>query len=114
MINQGDIAWLDLDPQSGHEQKGRRPVVVVSNNDFHLVTNSKLAMICPITNTKRNNVFHIELDNRTETTGFIMCEQVKVLDISTRNLKHIEVLSISILNKVLDRVQAISAVNTHD
>jgi len=65
MIQQGVIAWLDLDPQSGHEQKGRRPVVVVSNSDFHIITGHKLAMVCPITNTARGNLLHVELDKQT-------------------------------------------------
>lgn len=107
-LKQGSIAWLDLDPQSGHEQKGRRPVVVVSNNDFHMMTNNKLAMVCPITNTTRGNLLHVGLDNQTKTTGYIMCEQVKVLDITTRNYKHIEALSYSKLMDVVERVQAIT------
>jgi len=108
VINQGDIAWLDLDPQSGHEQKGRRPVIVVSNSDFHLITGSKLAMVCPITNTGRANLLHVELDKQTQTAGFIMCEQAKVLDITARNYKFIEAVPIAVLTKVLNRVQAIS------
>ena len=112
MINQGDIAWLDLDPQSGHEQKGRRPVIVVSNSDFHLITGSKLAMVCPITNTGRANLLHVELDKYTHTTGFIMCEQAKVLDITTRNYKFIEEAPLAVLAKVLNRVQAISLPDT--
>ena len=108
MINQGDIAWLDLDPQSGHEQKGRRPVIVVSNSDFHLLTNNKLAMVCPITNSGRANLLHVELDKQTHTTGYIMCEQAKVLDITTRNYKFIEKAPAAILTKVQNRVQAIS------
>ena len=112
MINQGDIAWLDLDPQSGHEQSGRRPVVVVSNNDFHLVTNNKMAMVCPITNTGRANLLHVKLDTQMNTTGFIMCEQVKVLDITTRNYEFKEKIPHAILVKVLDRVQEISLLDT--
>jgi len=112
MINQGDIAWLDLDPQSGHEQKGRRPVIVVSNSDFHLITGSKLAMVCPITSTGRANLLHVELDKQTHTAGFIMCEQAKVLDITTRNYKFIEEAPTAVLIKVLNRVQAISLPDT--
>ena len=112
MINQGDIAWLDLDPQSGHEQKGRRPVMVVSNEDFHILTSGKLAMVCPITNTGRANLLHVELDKQTCTTGYIMCEQAKVLDITTRNYVFIEVAPAAILAKVLNRVQAISLPST--
>ena len=112
MIKQGDIAWLDLDPQSGHEQKGRRPVVVISNSDFHFVTGNKMAMICPITNTGRANLVHVELDEQTDTTGFIMCEQVKVLDITTRNYEFREKIPTAILIKILDRVQAFSLLDT--
>ena len=108
MINQGDILWLDLDPQSGHEQKGRRPVVVISNRDFHLITRNKLAMICPITNTGRSNLLHVELNEDLATTGFVMCEQAKVLDITSRNYEFKERIPFNILDKILTRVQAIS------
>jgi len=108
MITQGDVAWLDLDPQSGHEQKGRRPVIVVSNSDFHLLTGGKLAMVCPITNTGRANLLHVKLDQQMQTTGFVMCEQAKVLDIATRNYAFIEKAPSTVLTDVLNRVQAIS------
>jgi mRNA interferase MazF len=64
---QGDIIVIDFDPQAGHEQKGRRPCLVVSNNQFYMRT--KLAMVCPITNTVSGFPMHILLDNRTKTTG---------------------------------------------
>lgn len=47
----GDLAYMNLDPQIGHEQYGRRPVVVVSNTSFNKMTG--FASICPITNTVR-------------------------------------------------------------
>ena len=69
-------------------------------------------MVCPITNTGRANLLHVELDKRTHTTGFIMCEQAKVLDITTRNYKFIEEAPLAVLTKVLNRVQAISLPDT--
>lgn len=51
IFEQGDIVYLDFDPQSGHEQKGRRPALVISNNLFNRV--SSLTMVCPITHTDR-------------------------------------------------------------
>ena len=53
MVNQGDIIILNFDPQSGHEQKGRRPALVVSNNKFQKYFGNN-SIICPITNTTRN------------------------------------------------------------
>lgn len=97
---QGDIITLEFDPQAGHEQKGRRPALVVSNNTFNSFT--KIAMVCPITNTNRNFPLHVSLDERTKTTGFIMCEQVKSLDINARNALYNEKAPTDIMEEVLD------------
>lgn len=84
-FSQGDIITINFDPQSGHEQKGRRPALVLSN-DF-LNNHSALALVCPITNTNKNHPFHIKFDERTQTTGVILCDQVKMLDVKARNAK---------------------------
>ena len=82
VFEQGDIVYLDFDPQSGHEQKGRRPALVVSNNLFNRV--SSLTMVCPITHTDRGHPFHIRLDERTRTDGVVMCDQARMLDLPSR------------------------------
>lgn len=97
---QGDIVFLEFDPQAGHEQKGKRPALVVSNNTFNKFT--KIAMVCPITNTNRNSPLHVELDERTKTTGVIMCEQVKALDIHARNASFYEKAPKEIVEEVVD------------
>lgn len=83
VFEQGDIIYLDFDPQSGHEQRGRRPALVLSNNVYNRFNN--LLMVCPITNTDRGLPFHVKLDARTKTTGVIMCDQARTLDVSARN-----------------------------
>ena len=100
--SQGDIIILDFDPQAGHEQKGRRPALIVSNSQFHKRTN--MAMVCPITNNISEFPTHIALDNRTVTTGEIMCEQVKCLDILARNISYKETVSEDILNEAIDLI----------
>lgn len=97
---QGDILLLEFDPQAGHEQKGRRPAFVVSNNIFNQFT--KVAMVCPITNTNRGFPLHVPLDGRTKTKGVIMCEQIKSLDIAARNASFIEKAPGDILDEVVD------------
>jgi mRNA interferase MazF len=87
MVNQGDVIWLAFDPQAGHEQKGRRPALVVSNETFNNF--SSLTIVCPITNRNKDYPFHIELDDRTKTTGVILCDQVRTLDINVRNYAYI-------------------------
>jgi mRNA interferase MazF len=100
MVKQGFLIWLDFDPQAGHEQKGRRPALVISNeifNDF-----SKMAIVCPITNTNKDYPFHVKLDGRTKTTGVILSDQVKTVDISARNYEVIEKVPDDILLEVID------------
>lgn len=84
-IKQGDIIVMDFDPQKGYEQSGRRPALVISNDILN--HHSAMAIVCPITNTNINHPFHIELDERTKTTGVILCDQEKMLDIKARNAK---------------------------
>ncbi|MCL2213229.1 MAG: type II toxin-antitoxin system PemK/MazF family toxin [Oscillospiraceae bacterium] len=105
-VKQGDIIWLDFDPQMGREQKGRRPAIVISNNAFNEFTKS-LAMLCPITNTDRNFPMHIRLDDRTVTNGVIMCDQAKVFDIQRRNASFIEAAPMEIVIEVTEMIKKI-------
>ena len=84
----GDLLTLSFDPQSGHEQKGRGPALVVSNLLFNQATG--LAIVCPITNTNRNIPFHLPVPNTSSLTGFVMVEQVKSVDYHARKAKFVE------------------------
>ncbi len=101
---QGDLVALNFDPQSGHEQKGRRPALVISKDAFNKGTG--LAICCPITNTDRRVPFHVPLTGRTSLTGFVMCEQVKSLDYRSRKMKLIERAPQDLLEDVLAIVDA--------
>lgn len=100
----GDLVLLNFDPQAGHEQKGRRPALIISNSPF----NKKLglAIVCPITNTDRNFPFHIKL-NAKNLTGFIMTEQIKSIDYNARKIKFVEKIDKDTLNKVLGITRSI-------
>ena len=95
----GDLIILTFDPQSGHEQKGRRPALVMSNNLFNQHTG--LAIVCPITNTNRNFPFHVAIANSKTLTGYVMVEQVKSIDYKSRKVKLIEVASDDLMSEVL-------------
>lgn len=99
-LKQGDIIKINFNPQSGHEQAGYRPALVVSNEVFHQKTN--LVIVCPISNTSNDFPLHIKLDNRTSTTGSILCQHVKSLDAVSRGFVFVEHLSEDILKKVLN------------
>ncbi len=83
----GDFIAVTFDPQSGHEQKGRRPALVVSNDLFNRHTG--LAIVCPITNTERGLPFHVAIPNDLGVTGFVMVEQVKSIDFRARSVARI-------------------------
>ena len=95
----GEFIAMDFDPQSGHEQKGRRPALVVSNDLFNLRTG--LAMVCPVTNTDRNYPFHVSIPSGGVLTGFVMVEQVKSVDYRSRRAKRIDKAPVALLEEVL-------------
>ena len=73
---------------------------MVSNDTINNFSN--LAIVCPITNTRKNYPFHIKLDKRTKTTGVILCDQARTLDIIARNYETIEQIPDDILMEVID------------
>ncbi len=100
----GDFIIATFDPQSGHEQKGRRPAFVISNILFNKATG--LAIVCPITNTDRHIPFHIKVPEHSSITGFVMVEQVKSIDYNSRRVKLVEHASREMLTDVLGILDA--------
>ena len=100
----GDFVKVTFDPQSGHEQKGQRPAIVVSNQLFNKATG--LTMVCPITKSHRNIPFHVPVPNDSSLTGYIMVEQVKSVDYKSRELKFVEKAPLPILEEVLSILDA--------
>lgn len=95
----GDFITLSFDPQSGHEQKGRRPALVISNDLFNKHTG--LVIVCPITNTNRQIPFHLPISSSSSLTGFVMVEQVKSVDFAARKAKFVEKAPDQLLTDVL-------------
>ena len=104
-FNEGSIIFADFDPTMGHEQAGRRPAVVVSNDDYNRIMG--LHIVCPISNTDRDFPTHIKLDERTRTTGSIFCEHVRTLDLSKRNPKYVEDVPEDIFDEVKEIIHSL-------
>jgi mRNA interferase MazF len=85
--HKGDCVALTFDPQSGHEQRGRRPALVVSNDLFNKHTG--LCIACPITSARRDYPFHLPIPDGCEVAGVVMVEQVKSIDFRARKVKRI-------------------------
>jgi mRNA interferase MazF len=103
--NKGEFIALSFDPQAGHEQKGRRPALVISNNLFNRHTG--LAVVCPVTNTFRKNPFHVQIPAPSVLSGYVMVEQVKSIDYLTRRAQFIEKPPAQLLDEVLAILDAI-------
>lgn len=100
----GDLIALTFDPQSGHEQRGRRPALVISHRLFNKHTG--LAIVCPITTTKRSFPFHVEVVDCPKVKGFVMVEQVKSIDFHARRAKRIAKASQPVLDEALSILDA--------
>jgi mRNA interferase ChpB len=102
VIERGDIFVVDLDPTSGHEQRGRRPVIVVSSATFNQLG---LQLVAPITSGgafARHRGFAVELVG-ARTTGFVLCNQLRTLDLAARGARFIESASPDIVEDMLAR-----------
>ncbi len=100
----GDFIALTFDPQSGHEQKGRRPALVVSNTLFNEQTG--LAIVCPLTTTDRGYPFHVAVADNSCVKGFVMVEQVKAVDYRARQARLIGRAADDLLAEVLSILDA--------
>ena len=108
-MKRGEIWLVSLDPASGHEQKGRRPVLIVSPEAFNRVT--KVSVVLPITsggNFARTAGFAVPLaDAGTKTTGIVRCDQPRALDLGVRNGKRLESVPDAIVDEVLAKLTPI-------
>jgi mRNA interferase MazF len=100
----GDFVALTFDPQPGHEQKGRRPALVVSNDLFNRHTG--LCIACPITSTRRDYPFHVEIPDGERLTGVVMVERVKSIDFRARAVERLGRAPDSVIEQVLSILDA--------
>lgn len=110
--SQGDLVVLSFDPQTGHEQTGRRPGMVVSVDAFNRGT--RLAICCPITNTSRTTPLHVPVPADSGLTGYVMCEQIKSIDYRSRKMKRIGTATPEFLDEVLSVIDACIYPTTED
>ena len=101
----GNVVWITLNPQAGHEQAGRRPAVVLSPQNY----NGKigLAILCPITNQIKGYPFEVLIPEGLPVAGVILSDQVKSLDWRTRNAELICTLPIETISEVLQKLSTL-------
>lgn len=108
-MKRGEIWLVELDPAEGHEQKGRRPVLIVSPEAFNHVT--RVPVVLPITSGghfARTAGFAVPLAGAgTKTTGVVRCDQPRALDLSARGGKKLESVPGAIIDEVLAKLAPI-------
>lgn len=98
--DRGDIVWLEFTPQTGHEQAGRRPALVVSPQTYNAKTSLMLA--CPITSKVKGYPFEVPL--RGTISGVVLADQLKSLDWQARKAEFIEEAPENVIGDTLEKI----------
>ena len=101
---QGDIVYVDLDPIKGHEQRGTRPAIVISNNVFN--EHTKMVILCPITSNTKDFPTHYILEDSKKIVGAVLCEHIRSMDYETRKIRFVEEASENDLLSVITLMNA--------
>jgi mRNA interferase ChpB len=111
-VKRGDIYLVSLDPTAGHEQRGSRPVLVVSATAFNRAT--RTPVVCPITSGghfARRAGFAVPLAG-TQTTGVVRCDQPRALDLAARNGRKLEAVPQEVIEDVLARLSTLFTIES--
>jgi mRNA interferase MazF len=101
----GDLVWLTFDPQAGHEQRGRRPALILSPRTYN--AKARLAVACPITSHVKGYPFEVHLTPGGRITGVILSDHVKNLDWQARRVAFEAKVDAAVLTEVRERLRAL-------
>jgi mRNA interferase MazF len=101
----GDVVWLSLDPQAGHEQKGRRPAVTLSPAEYN--GSVGLGLFCPITSRSKGYPFEVPIPAGRGVEGVILSDQVKSLDWRVRQAEYAATLDDETVTEVVGKALAL-------
>jgi len=101
----GDLVWLTFDPQAGHEQRGRRPALILSPRSYN--AKARLAVACPVTSHAKGYPFEVPLPSDGSVTGVILSDHVKNVDWSARRVEFAAKAPAEILIDVRERLRVL-------
>lgn len=105
----GDVVWLSFNPQSGHEQAGRRPALVLSPASYN--GRVGLAILCPITSRVKGYPFEVRVPEGGTVEGVVLADQVKSLDWRARHAERFDVLPVETVAEVLGKLSLLLAID---
>ena len=100
----GDVVWLNFNPQSGHEQKGKRPAIVISPKEYNEKTG--LGLFCPMTSKIKDYPFEVKIENE-KAGGVILSDQIKSLDWKTREIEFIFKESSEKVEEIISKINVL-------
>jgi mRNA interferase MazF len=103
--DRGDVVWINLDPQAGHEQAGVRPVLVLSPSAYN--GRVGLMVCCPITTRSKGYPFEVLIKDNLKVSGVILADQVKSLDWKARGAKKKARISEDELSETLNKLKTV-------
>jgi mRNA interferase MazF len=101
----GDLVWLTFDPQAGHEQRRRRPALILSPRVYN--AKALLAIACPITSQVKGYPFEVQLPAGGKISGVILADHVKNLDWQARRVIFEAKAPAEIVTDVRERLRAL-------
>jgi mRNA interferase MazF len=101
----GDLVWITLTPQAGHEQAGRRPALVLSPHAYNAKVG--LALLCPVTSQAKGYPFEVAIPPGLPVTGVILADQIKRLDWQARQAAFIAQVPAAVVAEVLVKVNTL-------
>lgn len=102
---QGDIIWLDFNPQIGHEQANRRPALVLSPSEYN--SKVRLALVCPITNRIKGYPFEVVIPGGLAVSGVVLADQIKSLDWHLRQAEFLGKAPTFLIREVVDKINTL-------
>ena len=95
------MIYLDFDPQTGHEQAGRRPAIVLSPMDYNRTVG--LAVVCPITNQVKGYPWEVIIPDNNSVSGAVLSDQVKGLDWRQRRAEFVCTPDLELIEEVTEK-----------
>jgi len=102
--DQGDVVWLSLDPVKGHEQRGRRPALVLTKKEYNKATGCFL--MCPLTTRRKGYMMEV-LCNIDGKNAIILSDQIRCVDFTARKAEYITTVSDEIISEVKAKIRAL-------
>lgn len=103
--DRGDVVWINLDPRAGHEQRGRRPAIVLSPVSYNRKVG--LAIMCPITSAMKGYPFEVAIPEGLGVSGVVLADQVKSLDWRARRAEVEQRAPSQVTEEVLAKLNAL-------